>query len=249
MKTLEQEIQDLKDKHAKAERELEQKHAVIAALGSIANGYDEPKINHFPLYGSVGSIGFDVPFSSYTAKGKAPDRALLAKLLETFAPVSRVQVRDGCLSNRPNFSILTSETQERERGRRYNGATADDWKGELLDICPVTVDIDEIDRMGKASFQWFAYLPGGLYRFDVEFSLYSVNLGKLETRRRYADSAHNYPVGWDVCQFHPTCGAQAIRWAAGSSEYPNHFTLWWDVDSGKATDFPGLVKEEAPKAA
>jgi hypothetical protein len=247
MKTLEQEIADLKEKHAQDARDLERKHAVIAALGSIADGYDEPKINHFPLYGSVGSIGFDVPFSSYTAKGKAPDRALLAALLATFAPVSRVQVRDGCLSNRPAFSVLPGETQAREKTRRDYDATADDWKGELLDICPVTVDIDDIEHGGKASFQWFAYLPGGLYRFDVEFSLYGVELGRLETRRRYADSAHNYPVGWEVCQFYPTCGAQCIRWAAGGTEYPNHFTLWWDVDSGKATDFPALVKE-APKA-
>jgi hypothetical protein len=241
MKTLEQEMQELQDKHAEAARELEAKHAVLVKLGDIGE-YEPPSVHYFKLYGARGGVHFRYNKYSSLRKGSNPDRALLARLLKDFPPVDRVQVKDGCTSFRP---AVTAPGFNRELAKGMSGIKPEetDWRGELLDVFPVTVRL-EVFQGPDARFEWYADLDGVLWEFSVEFPLYQTDLGTLDLRYDHYSDGEIKAV--DRCDFQPKHGAQRIRWSSGSHKTPNSFTLWWDVDSGKATDFPGLVN--LPKA-
>lgn len=228
--TQEQELQALEKNMAEEKIAIETKYRVIAALGQLPEGYKSPRIYVYSLYGTRGSVKFEHDwFALSWEKFKQPDSELLRTLLVSFPPTGKTMYRDGSLSFRP-ASVITPEMEEKSK--------------ECLDVCPVTVDL-ELYQHQTASFEWFAELAGELWRMEVEFPLYGSDLGQLDLRwkRTLGETVV------DHCQFMPKHGAMAIRWASGGSQYPNKFTLWWDVDTGKETDFPAIAQKAKEPAA
>ena len=221
MKTREQEIAELDDKLAEAKRALEAKHKIYDQLGDLG-GYAPPQVSYYKLWGKRGSVIFRIQRYASIAEGKSPDRELFARLLTQFPPVGKVMVKDGgCTSFRP---------------------AAGDWhQGEVLDICPITVQLETFQTV-TAKFEWTTELAGELWEFEIEYNLYDTDLGTLDLRYSYHDRWHESIKRVEVCEFRPNHGAQRIRYASGSPTTPNPFVIWWDVDSGKAVNFPELVK-------
>lgn len=218
---LQAELTRIETKAREDKERVEKEYAILELIGPSVAEYETPRIHPYKLYGSRGSINFASPFSSSLAKGKAPDSALLAYLLEQFQPIPLVQVKDGCTSFRPALQ---------------------EWKGELLDVYPVTVYIETMHNP-QAKFEWYANFAGEVWNFEVTIPLYQTDLGTLRVERDYHDRWQNIEYSTiRVCEFTPKHGAQRIKWAAGDRKYTNNFTLYWDVDSGKAVDFPALIR-------
>lgn len=217
-KTLEQELEELDLKKANDAEALRAKHAVLSAFGDTIAGYHPPFVHYGKLYGTVGSVSFKGTDYDTLREGKQPDGALLRVLLDKYPPVGKVEVKDGCTS----FRLASG-----------------DWKGDLLDVCPVTIDIETYQSQ-RAAFHWFAEINGALWRMELSVPLHSTTLGVLTLKWEY-DRYHN-PIRVELCTFRPNHGANCIRFASGGQQYPNNFTLWWDVDSGKALDFPSFIK-------
>ena len=230
MKTQEQELQAIERKIQDKREAIAAKYKILDAIGDLS-GYAPPSVHYWKLYGSRGSVTFRIQKYASIAEGKSPDRALLARLLEQFPPVARVQVKDGCTSFRPhvaaegfNLAALKGES---------------DWKGNLLDVCPITVRIETFQGT-DVKFEWYASVNGESWEFQVEFPLYQTDLGTLRLEYDYYGRWQEEIKSVTVCEFTPKHGAQRIRWASGSHKTPNSFTLWWDIDSGKAVNFPDL---------
>jgi hypothetical protein len=220
----ERELAEIEKRTQDKKAAIEAKYAVLEALGTIGQGYKQPFIHAGQLYGTVGSINFQHDYFVYgEQKFKQPDPDLLRSLLASFPPVGKTAYKDGSRSFRP-ASTITHEMEEKAE--------------DCLDICPVTVGL-ELYQHQTASFEWFATIAGNLWRFEVEFPLATADLGTLDLR--YRRELGETIV--DVCRFSPNHGAQSIRWPSGGSQYPNKFTLWWDVDTGKATDFPAIAQK------
>ena len=217
----ERELAEVERRAQEKKAAIETKYRVLAALGAIGQGYKQPFIHVGELYGTKGCIKFQYDWFAYRDEFKQPDQELLRTLLGTFPPQGKTMYRAGCLSFRPAKTI-THELEEK--------AT------DCLDICPITVDL-ELYQHQTASFEWFAEIAGELWRLEVEFSLYATDLGKLDIRwkRKLGETVVDY------CQFMPKHGGQAVRFASGGPQYPNKFTLWWDTDTGKETDFPAIA--------
>lgn len=209
---------------------IQAKYKVLEALGTIGQGYKQPFIHVGKLYGTTGSIAFQHDWFAYgKPETKQPDAELLRAMLAAFPPVGKTMYRDGCLSFRPS-SVITPEMEEKST--------------DCLDICPLTVDL-ELYQHQTASFEWFAEIAGELWRFAVEFPLYNTDLGTLDLR--WKKQMGETVV--DRCQFLPNHGGQPVRFASGGPQYPNKFTIWWDTDTGKATDFPAIAQKARAEAS
>ena len=221
--TLQEELAKVDAKAQEERAEIETKYRILDALGEN-NGYS-PRIFVHSLYGTKGSVKFEYNWYTYGKDAVQPTPELLRFLLEKFPPQAKTMFKHGSKSFRPATEI-TPEMEEKSE--------------ECLDVCPVTVDLETYQHQ-TASVEWFAELSGELWRFEVEFPLYGSDLGTLDLR--YKRTMGETIV--DRCQFLAKHGAQVIRWASGGPQYPNKFTLWWDVDTGKATDFPAIVRKSA----
>jgi len=241
MRNLQEDIAELTRKHEEKRKELEAKHAILAQLGPVIEGRKEPSVYFHSLYGSRGSISFKWDkFRTSQDTRKQPDPELFRFLLTTFPPVARVRVKDGSTSFRPD---VTAPGFDRDLAKGMSGLRADEteWRGDLYDCYGVTARI-EVYQGPDVRFEWYATVNGQLWEFSIEFPLNLVDLGTLHVHAVYADSHHQHVSYYSECQFQAKHDAQVIRWASGAPEYPNSFTLYWDVDSGKALDFPSLVK-------
>lgn len=243
METLEQEIAKKQAAHEAEIAALMAKHKVLAGvrakLGTRLDGYVNPMVHSFKLYGSQGTIAFNWEMYDSIRKGNNPDRALLSALLEAFPPMELVKVRSGgCTSFRPQEWY-----QERERD-------------EVYECGPVKVDIDGL-QADEAEFEWYAKVgvDGGeqTWRICVKFPMYRCGLGGVQSTVKNWDSKGR-PCAW-TWNYHASnqareSGVQHIRFAGVdyANKSPNHFTLYWDRDSGwemvRSGGIAGLVKED-----
>lgn len=226
IKTQEQELAALEAKVIKDREDVLAKYRILELLGSGVAGYASPFIHRFKLYNVPGSLHFSIQKYASIAEGKSPDRELLSYLLEKFPPLPLVMVDDGCKSFR---------------------SASGQWPGKVLEVCPMTVRL-EVFQGPDAHFEWLGEVGGEVNKFQVEFPLWSTDLGSLELRYNHYGRGEEI-ASVERCEFTPKHGAQRIRWASGDRKTPNSFTLWWDVDSGKAVDWPGLIKETKHEAA
>lgn len=226
MDTLEQELAKKQLAHAAEINAIMAKHMVLAGvrdrLGTQLDGYISPSVHPFELYKSKGSIVFRRDRYEYTRKGKNPDRALLGALLRAFEPLELIKVKSGgCTSFRPE-----SGYQERERD-------------DVYECGPVKVDIDGLSA-DEVKFQWYAkVLVDGVWqvwRIVVEYPMYGCDLGKVN-QKAIQWNHQGDAVAWEW-QYHPSNGAretgvQHVRFVSGDrGKTPNHFSLYWDRDSG-----------------
>lgn len=220
---LQAEIDKLTQQHEQKIAELKREHEVRALLGEQIDGYEPPSIHFYPLYGARGSITFKgCPYESIR-KGKAPDADLLRYLLATFPPLPCVKVNDGCTSFRPDLG----ESYSRE-----------DRAVDEYDCFGVIVRV-ETHQEHTAKIEWYTSLGGEIWKIAVSVPWYATDFGQLDmAAKRWPDGK---VIRWERCELRPKHDAQRIRWASGSSEYPNEFTLYWDRDTGASLDFPALA--------
>lgn len=213
MKTLEERLAEARKSY---EADIERAHLQEAMKESLAEiGIaQEPRLVQYPLFGSDGSWLFEPKQSN----AENVNRHILTALLLRFPPVELFKVKDGCCSFRPS---------KPERG-------------EITEVAPVKIDIDVFQKH-TAEFEWYANFQDKLWKFGFKLPLHTCDLGKLDLRANYYGNSDKV-ASYDVCQFipRPELKARVIRWASGSPEYPNSFTLYWDLE--KAPDFLGLVK-------
>lgn len=219
MLTKQEAIEKVKAEAATKLAEVEAKYAVLDKLGPIIEGYEEPHVHYYKLYGTVGSIAFRPCYYDSIKNGKNPDRTLFANLLAQYPPLPKVMVCDGCKSFRPNA----------------------EWKGELLDVYPITAHI-EVYQGQKATFEWFTNINDAMWELQIEFMLYRTTLGtaRVEVERDRYENVIRYTR----TEFLRETDCQLITWASGGPQYPKSFELYWDPDTGKAMHFPELIKEQ-----
>lgn len=221
MKTLQDALDDLNREQAEARAKLETEYAILSHFVTLAEGYNPPTVHPYKLYGAMGSVHFGYCRYASISEGKNPDRELFRRLLAAFPPaLPLVRVKDGCTSFRPDLP-------------------ENNVKGQLYDCGPVKIDI-KVFQGPDASFEWHANINGELWRIEIEFPLHQCTLGSLNARARYVGEI---VTSWDVCEFRADAPAQVQKWASGGKEYPNHFTLFYDRDSGYTMDYPSLVKK------
>jgi len=232
----------LKDKIAAltAKHEQEQQNLVREAIlheilrAAVGTSYQPPSIHFHDLYGSKGSISYGERYGWNTAYSATPighaDRKLFSDLLSAFPPVPIVEYRDSCLSFRAAIGDLAPENDPKLE------------RVDLSDRHGITVKIDSSES--KAEFKWFAYVDETLYTFSIHFHLDELDgLGTLSMKARHY-GAHGPIASWEYVRFFPSePNATVTKWASGSREYPNDFTLSWDTDSGSEIDFLAMVKK------
>jgi hypothetical protein len=218
MVNLNDEMEQLRKKFDSEKALLERKHEVLKLLIPYVEGYEPPFIHHSKLYGSVGSIHFKSSEYESLRKGIRPDKKLLEKLFEKFPPVPLVMVDESCKSFRP-------EEFAREIGERAN----------ISPVAPFTIRLETFQGV-QPRLEWYAEINGELWRFDFNFSLHSSKLGHMDMKAAYYGGRDSGKVAsWERCEIvfsdeARKVNTQRIRWASGSREYPNSFTIYWPAD-------------------
>lgn len=233
MATKNDDLKKLEQKTVDEVNAINAKWLVLDNLGPMIEGYEEPRVHHYKLYGSVGSIHFSPCNYSSIKNGKDPDADLLRALLDKFPPVPILRVKDSSTSFRPAQFVK------------------DENEDHLYECFGVIVRIEPpcSYSQGIARAEWYSSINGNIWRFDFDSRLHQADLGRLELT--WTSRAFGREPMVERCNFTPKHNAQLIKWATGDygkSKTPNQFTLYWDTDSGKALDFAALMfKPSTPK--
>jgi hypothetical protein len=220
---LNEELACLDAEHAKKREELIRTAALLDALPEWAK-VREPSVFFHSLYGKQVSLKWAWDFYSYGKDTWQPDLDFVLKLAEYLGPaLPLVLVRDGCLSFRPAEHV--NALPEEKKGR---------WDSETP-VSPFLVKLSAFQHR-TAEISWTVRLAG--LACEVEVVLPRLDeFGKLDLIMR------NKLGGRVVerCVFHPTERLTTlhrdeeplaqmespIRWARGSEDTPNDFTLYW----------------------
>jgi hypothetical protein len=222
-----EDLADLDREYARKHDELLFGHTVLTALPEYARAY-EPRLHAYPLYGHEASFKWAYDFYRYDPEGKKapqPDLELLAKLGMDLPPVPLVLVRDGCVS----FGTVA----------HVDGLAAEkkDRLDSVVPIAPFTARVSAFQQR-TLTVKWVTTLAGR--PVEVEFVV------PLPTSAGHLDIRFSNHMGGrrvSVCQFTPNATlhtlyrgdrpvadlAQPIKWASGSEDVPNDFTLYWDA--------------------
>jgi hypothetical protein len=219
----EEEREKLDKKYEQDVEALKRKHSILTFLGDLIDGYEQPSVFYRRLYGSVGIVNLIRCHYDSLRKGKDPDRALLLEAMRRFPPMPVQKIKDrGTTSFRPagNMDGVSEEA-------------------EITNVYPVTVRIETYIQPAR-TFEWYALLNNELWEFKVEFAPWKTDLGSLDMKANYYPGSDKV-ASWEKCEFYPKWGAQRIRWASGSRDASNSFTLYWYEDA--ELDFAQMVKE------
>lgn len=232
--TLEQEIQQLKDKYAEKEAELKREHAVLEHFREFLDaGYRKPFVFFSKLYGKRGSVRFGFErYSSLKEGKKDADAALLSALLERFPGQPKTMYRDSCVGFRPEANAIAEADRMKERG----------MKAELTAVEPVTVSIEPASFSNTAKFEWDTEIDGELWEIEVEFPIYQTDIGVLTIRYDYwRQGGHESEVRRILeCEFRPHTG-QRLRYSRADEKTPNHFVVYW-LRGLQKPDYAAMVK-------
>src|SRR5262245_768504 len=160
MKTLEERLAETKQKYEKEQAETIKRYEVMKQVMHYLEGYYEPMVYFYKLYGRIGSIHVHGCEYESIRKGKNPNADLLRLLLEKFPPVRMMKVKDGCTSFRPD----TDENNEQLR----EGA-------DVYECHSVIVKVETFQHR-VADFEWTAEIDGDLYAFSVRFPWHITDL-------------------------------------------------------------------------
>lgn len=221
MKTYEQELLELQQKQAREIQELASRYSVIAQLPNIGD-YAPPFIHHHKLYGSVGSVNYNIQWYSSIAKGKNPDAVLLKQLLTSHPPVDMIKIKRGCTSIQPE-----PETYESNN--------------DTIEIDPVIIRLDPSQHGSSISVDWYGRIGEHLWRFDVEFPYHNQKIGIPNYRWNHYAGGNGEVSSVEFIGFKPVpLRAKYIKWGGGSSKDPGSITVYWE--RGDGPDVEGLVE-------
>jgi hypothetical protein len=224
---LEKKLAALYAEYAKEREALLFEHTVLTSLPEYARAY-ESRVHHYPLYGHEASVKWAYDFHRYDPEGKKPPQPtleLLARLADDLLPVPLVLVRDGCVSFRTAVHV---EAMPEDKKARFDS---------VVPVAPFTARVSAFQQR-TLTVEWVTTLAGR--PVEVEFVLpLPESIGHMDVR------FSNYMGGRRVChcRFAPSAAlrtlyrgdkpvadlAQPIKWASGSEDVPNDFTLYWDA--------------------
>jgi hypothetical protein len=220
---LDQELAKLEAEHAKRRDELIRTAALLDALPEWAK-VREPRVYFHNLYGRQVSMKWEWDFYACGKEVWQPDLDFLLRLAEALGPALPVAlVRDGCLSFR--LAEHVEALPEEKKGR---------WDSETP-VSPFLVKLSAFQHR-TAEISWTVRLAG--LACEVEVVLPRLDeFGMLDLVMRNKMGGRVV----EQCVFHPTGRLTTIyrddeplaemqspiRWARGSEDTPNDFTLYW----------------------
>jgi hypothetical protein len=139
-------------------------------------------------------------------------------LLLQFPPVKLIQYKDSCLS------FIPQETLRPKENTRLDAGTT----SEML-IGPVIVSVEQfVAYPTKFEARWWSRINGVLCQLETEIKAHPLRIvPKYEEdyrgrRVKTGYQLNGLPVDWD---------AQITKFACGSPDNANPFTLWWYWDT------------------
>jgi hypothetical protein len=234
------EFDELKAGHARELAELELKLAIQKALPDLGIPW---RVHVSELYGTVASASIEYDFFGTRRDQAQPTLETVTAAGMALPGVPLVLVRDGCLSFRPLPHVEAVPEEKKER-----------WKEELQ-VCPFVVRLSAFQRH-TAEFDWVARLslenhgeslvrvririptPPELGRLNVSYSDYMGGRRVKDCRLSIGEAAHViYRDGNSLAGLE-----SPIRWASGSAETPNDFTLYWVAYGDELVNVSDLVE-------
>ena len=232
MKNKEQELKELENSTLKKREAIITKWEVLEVFGNSIDKYEAPHVHTTTLYGTAGLIHFARCDYESIRSGKNPDKELLRFLLEKYPPVNILKVKEfGTTSFRPESTIT-------------------DVSEDLLYECfGVVVDVYPHGYPGipngRCKAKWTTVIRDKMWRMEVDTPFYN-KLGKYIVKFESKETYLGRPNRIIECDFKPNFDGQRVRWATGDyvNNTPNHFTVYWDRDTGKSLNLPEILFEK-----
>lgn len=221
MSTREEEIRNLRDKHAS---DLAKKEAELQAEMDVREHLPEtpcrprvhPMSNH-PLYGVTAWVNYNRTRYESIRDTADPTTDDIETLTRSLPPVGSYWVQDSCLAHMPAMAPV-----------QHANAT-------ITPMAPYWLEVDE-----DCELQWFTWLPTAqrIIRVAVQLPPHRVawrSAWMVEFRGgfRYEDKR----VGWHALL---APGVQTIRWWSSETDAGRH-TLWWDETADAGRIVAGVV--------
>ena len=211
MKTLQQELEEIKREAEEKVRAANIKHEVLAKLPNT-DGYAQPYVHNTKIYGAKKWVRYSQQLYSSIATGKSPDAALVKTLMENLPPEDLLLLKSAC----------TSFCHE-DAWEPKHGVTA-------TEIAPYFIRIETTPGIAMDKLNWITMLDGQPTLIEVEMPRMKwFQLWPLYSGNGRAGDPGARIVGWDrkVRQDIPTTTPDIIRWASDRVQHPPCFTLYW----------------------
>ncbi len=197
MQTLKEKLNTLKEKHDQEKTNIIKEDFILKSMPIEPN-----RVHIYELYGTVASVHFGDDF-----RDNGINKTTLIKLLKELPAESMYLVNDGCQSFR-----ATKDQNER---------------AENIEVNPINIKIKNFNGT-SLEFNWYYKLDNKqLIRIDAIITDQAIipkiaNISYNKVDFRGGSRIDN------VCLFKQNAfkNFQHIRWASGSNEYVNDFTLY-----------------------
>lgn len=199
---------EIKEKCQKLRHELRALERVKEAIGDR----DVTSIYAHKLYGVEADLSFGSEYQRYGEEDNRQTMQAAAKLMDEFPPVPVWKIQDGCCALRPDWHVTDEEAMK-------DGAEK---------VWGVLLKVSESCQ----KLQWFTDKNG------VRLEITAVLRPDIHPVRIIADKRRDRRTGKTLevmgCRLetNPQFAGhfwidQRIKWAAGSAEYANNFTVYW----------------------
>jgi hypothetical protein len=230
---------DLAADYEKKRGALDREEEIAGALPPAVADDLEWMYHDHRLYGHVGSLHVRHNFYDYAGRQPQPTLATVRALAEALPSVEPlILVRDGSLSFREGSHVAALPEAKKER-----------WTEETI-VAPFTVKVSGFQHY-TYTITWPAWAAGHLIEVSVELPLPFLHdaatadnhIGRLHISYKDIKGGRDIMGGRVVerCEFKPADALidlfrnhesvaqlqRPIRWASGSPETPNDYTLYW----------------------
>lgn len=196
-------LKELKKEYAKKKKQLIKEELINKFVESKTN--IKPSIIHTSeLYGCVGSVKF---FDEYNGVGATLKDTVA--LIKAFKPSDRYIVKSACMSI--SHAVVTAKERKKET---------------VIQINPYIICTEGLME-NEVFIKWFSYFEGvGIIEIEINLSrelfnsILKVDYDKIDFRGGYRIANTR------ITLLNKFMGWEHIRWATGSDQYPNKFTIY-----------------------
>lgn len=202
---------ETKEKAKKRRDELRRLERVAAVMGDA----DPTDIHFHTLYGVVAGVTFGSDYQAYGLEDNRQTMQQVADLLEKYPPVPVWKISDGCTAMRPDWNVSDDEAM----------------KDNAEKIWGVMLRTDYVSGQTQ-KVSWYTEIDG--VRLKITAVLRPDNFPVRIDMNARRDRRTGKVLEIMHCNleqnpaFHGHFWMdQRIRWASGSREYANPFSLYW----------------------
>lgn len=243
--TLEQQLEELKAKHAREIEHVTRKQEIFSALPEDLHVY-EPRVFLHELFGSTGSLTITYDFFRYSFNKDKPQVSLdtvlrLAQVFPYHQPLALVS--DGCVSVRTKSHVDTTPEERRER-----------WT--VTDIAPFEVRVSGFQKY-SAEFRWHTNVLGKVLEMRVELPI-PATLGRLDIAYQHQPDScgcrgrvirNNFITTDRVAYIRDEDGIpiatlhRTINYGSGSPDTPGEkLLLWTPIGNNRPARIEDLIR-------